>query len=322
MAIVKKFMNASKIKTSASILFFIILAGTGYVFRDQLSQNFGRLWNRYLPCTQPITYKIGNFDERFNISQDDFLAAVARAEQIWQTPVNKKLFTYSPDSAVLTINLVYDFRQESTLQLQKLGIAIHDDRSSYDVLKAEYDSLQAAYNQQKTVLDILNNNYQAQEAAYEEAVAFWNSRGGAPVGEFNKLNREKQKLNDQAIIIEQAQGSLNELVNSINAVVDALNKLARELNLGVSDYNNIGAQRGSEFQEGQYKSDATGQEINIYQFDNKNKLIRVLAHELGHALGLDHSDNPKSIMYRINEGSNEMPTPDDIVAIKKICRVE
>ncbi|MCX6779287.1 MAG: matrixin family metalloprotease [Candidatus Magasanikbacteria bacterium] len=122
--------------------------------------------------------------------------------------------------------------------------------------------------------------------------------------------------------INQMQDSLNILVDDINAAVKVLNQLAYELNITVDKYNTIGISRGTEFQEGEYKSDLKGTEINIYQFDNKNSLVRVLAHEMGHALGLDHSEDPKAIMYRLNEGRNEKLTDSDVAALKKLCKIK
>ena len=105
-------------------------------------------------------------------------------------------------------------------------------------------------------------------------------------------------------------------------MANVINRLIRELNLTVGDYNAIGAKTSGEFQEGQYVRDAAGQKINIHQFDDRPALVRVLAHELGHALGIDHLDNPEAIMYRLNESGNEKITADDIAVLKAVCQMK
>lgn len=313
-------MNFAKTRVFKVVLPLILLAGLVYFFRDPLYRTWQYAESRYLPCRSPIIYSLGSFDKRFGISENDFLKAIDRAEQIWGAPIHRQLFAYG-EKGNLIINLIYDYRQEATQKLQNLGIVIGDDKSTYDTLKARYDSLKILYSQKKSNLDSMVNSYQTKKDAYDAEVAYWNRRRGVSDAEYNKLEQERTDLNTLAAEINKTQNDLNQLVDNINAVAATLNRLVNELNLQADKYNNIGAQQGGEFEEGRYTESATGGVIDIYQFDDKDKLIRVLAHELGHALGFGHLDNPKAIMYKLNEGVNEKLTSDDLIALKNRCGI-
>lgn len=298
-----------------------LLFGFGYYYRDTVGSVFRNLLNRLQPCQRPITYSIERIDPQFGITKEELLSDIGRAERIWESPISKSLFEYSP-TGDLKISLIYDYRQKATDELQKLGIVISDDRSSYDTVKAKYDSLVALYEKEKARLAILVKAYNSDKDVFEKDVKYWNSRGGASKSEYDDLQQRRNDLNNQVTVINQVQDSLNSLGETINSTAIILNKLIAELNLQVKTYNTVGASTGKEFNEGEYVSSAGGISINIYQFDSENKLLRVLAHELGHALGLDHLDNPKAIMYYLNEGVNEKLTADDLGALRGVCGIK
>lgn len=299
----------------------ILVAGVGYYFRTNLGGYLQRLANQVQPCARPITYSVVSVDPRFGITQEQLLSDIDKAGNIWDSSAGKKLFEYSPTGG-LKISLVYDYRQQVTDALKKLGIVVTNDRNSYDTLKARYDALSAQYDQKKAYLDSLVAKYETEKGAYERDVQSSNARGGASKQEYTSLEQRRTDLNNQAALINQAQNSLNVLVDPINAMVVTLNKLVAELNLQVNQYNAIGSSTGKEFDEGVYISGPSGISITIYQFNDEAQLVRVLAHEMGHALGVDHLDNPKAIMYRLNEGSNAQLTADDITALKNRCGIK
>ena len=115
---------------------------------------------------------------------------------------------------------------------------------------------------------------------------------------------------------------MNEIIATLNAAVDALNRLAKDLNITARTYNRIGAERGDEFEEGIFQSGPQGTSITIYEFENREKLVRVLAHELGHALGLQHIDDPEAIMYRLNQSDKAAASAADVAALKARCSIE
>jgi len=270
------------------------------------------------PCTRPIAYSIGSFDPKFGISQTQFLADVATAAQIWDDALGRDIFLGSADGK-LKIDLIYDYRQQATAKMQSIGLVINDDKSSYDALKARYDQLKAQYETDKAGLVATKATYEAEKASYDQQVEYWNSRGGAPKAQYAALEAERNKLNSGTVSLNQSIAALNDLVVTVNSASTVLNRLVGELNLNVSSYNAIGQSTGPEFNEGEYVEDASGKHINIYEFSNNDQLIRVLAHELGHALGLEHVDDPKAIMYRLNQSTNEKPTAADLTELMAVC---
>ena len=237
------------------------------------------------PCSTPIDYSLGSFDPRFGESRTDFLAAVAAAAKLWDDAAGRELFAYAKNGA-LKINLIYDFRQAAT----NLGKKINAE--------------QAVYDAQTHTLDVLKTQYENDKQQYETQVAYWNARGGAPADIYATLESTRQKLNSEA--------------GTINTDTAALNAMAAQTNAKVGTYNTAA---GTDFNEGEYIRDSSGSRINVYQFENQDKLVRVLAHELGHALGLAHNTDPNAIMYAYNQGTAEKLTAADVNELKALCHL-
>ncbi len=302
----------------------LILLGIAYVYREEASSFTRRQYLHIKPCATPIRYTIGKIDTRFGTSESDVKKDIEKAIAIWEKPIDKDLFVYttSLEDADLSIDFIYDQRQKTTDQLAHINSNITTTQSMYDELNATYKKMTLKYNTDKSKLETMIENYQTAQETYQKEVTYWNSRGGAPEKEHARLEKSRATLAMTHTQIIQKQQVLNSIVEDINQDAATLNEWANTLNLDVKKYNTIGATAEQEFEEGEYISTIHSQKIHIYQYSSQTKLIRVLAHELGHALGLDHIENPKAIMYKLNEGVNEELTSDDIVELKNLCGID
>jgi hypothetical protein len=325
--------SIEEMKAFLNLLILVIACFAAYYYRAEIGQAAWLIKDRYFspePCTQPIKYSLGTFDQSFGLSRSQFLSDVTAAGQLWSVAEGKDLFQYDPTgdgadvpaalSRITKINLIYDYRQRATSQMQALDDTIKGNLSTYDEWKARYDSHNASYKAQKAEVETLSSHYDADKKTYDADVAYWKGRGGAPRDQYARIEAERVALNAEAVQLNQAIAALNTMVSTLNATGKTLNGLATNLNTTVKTYNSVGASTGPEFDEGEYVEDSTGRHIDIYQFANNDMLVRVLAHELGHALGLDHVDDPKAIMYRLNSSTNDKLTAADKAELSKVCK--
>ncbi len=269
------------------------------------------------PCQTPLQYTIGTLDPRFGITASEIKKDIKQASDIWGKPIGKTLFEYNPNGN-LTINLVYDRRQQITQKENILETTINRTEQTADSVKQEYTSLQKSYQQAQQEYTAQQIQYQTNLQNYNSTVNYWNSSGGVPDAERSALTVEQNDLLDQQNLLEQKRQQANQFAEAINALIDKYNLLVDHVNSNVSAINNDGL-TGTKFEEGEYISDASGKRINIFQFQNQTYFIRVLAHELGHALQLGHNSNPQSIMNPINISHSLALSPDDLQELKAEC---
>jgi len=299
-------------KILKNIIAVIVLAGAiGYSGYTIYQNSLG-------PCDKPFEYSIGRFDIQFGVSRGDFTSYITESGSVWEKVLNRKIFIYNPDAS-FKINLIYDQRQLSTIQKQKTEFGLSAVEDAFKKLDADFNSFKNQYDQKVSSYNQALSSYQNRKSVYDAEVIFWNNRGGAPKDKFNSLEEERQYLNAEVQSLNREASSISAMAKQLNSLLDIRNTKAVEYNKIAAEYNKK-FNGGLEFDQAEY----TGKEINVYQFGNKKDLVLALTHELGHALDMNHVENPKSIMYYItgiNAETALTPSAEDLMELNRVCKM-
>lgn len=268
------------------------------------------------PCITPIIYTIGAFDPKFNISKNYFIQTITDAASLWNKAAGKKLFEYDAqgNEGDLTINLMYDSRQQNTDENKLLGAEIQNTKDAATALEVDYEAMKVTFSKLKDEYTKKAEALNLRQKTYNDTVISWNEKGGAPRTEYDALTLEKaelQKENDSLVLDRE---TLTTMLADINTKITRHNEFVLFANEKVNINNSTAHKK---FTEGNYNPGTN--KISIYQFTDDIKLKRVLTHELGHALGLDHTKSKESIMYPVNSAMTTSLGAEDIQEIKAMC---
>jgi len=240
---------------------------------------------------QPLKYKIDYIDPRFHISKEQFVQIGQEAAEIWQKETGKTYFIYDSE-AELTINLVFDNYQtvqnERKININKLLQQQEEWQEKNNALllyKQQIEQESALLNKEKITLNLKFEQYQKDVTLFNQG-----SYGQFTQAELSKRQAELTQLSSE---LKAKFSQHSNKIENLNAQIKQINQQQSMLNQSIKQFNLSLTPTPETFHKGLFSQN----QIQIYGFTSFDDLRLTLAHEFGHALGLKHTTDPKSLMY-------------------------
>lgn len=246
------------------------------------------------PFDTRLRFRIDQVDSGFGLSKDQVIQLSKEAIEIWHQGSNRDDLMVYDENARLSIHLIYDQRQQDYDALKKVEKQLLADDAKYQRqvknLEASHQHLESQQQRLIQQRDQMNSEFQALQqrrrqpnlSAYEhEQIEY----------EVLALQRKSESFQRELQYLQEQQSSFN------------MNVSMHQHGLQNHQQNIIQAQQrfpAREFHKGVFMGD----QIHVYQFDAEDDLRLTLAHELGHALGLYHHNDPEALMYPVLDKQN------------------
>lgn len=253
----------------------------------------------YTPCSTPMVYTVGSVDKRFGLSKERVLTELTRAEKTWERYDTRNLFEYIPDSAKsdVRVDFVYDSRQRG-LETQK---AVQAESDAYAKAVRAYEGRLKIYEEN-------SNEYNTAVKKYDADIARWNKGSRRDSTEYSRLHTEGDRIDSLYASLDKESKALEDIRDKLEPIRIALNTKIKEIN----------KKSGEIIEDGRW--DPQEKTITIYRYDGDKELQWVLAHELGHAIGMDHVEDPKAVMYYLSSDISEVDLSDgDKAELARVC---
>ena len=244
-------------------------------------------------------------DSQFGLSRADVLRAVQAAVTLWEDATGADLFIHDEASG-FPIAFVYDGRQATARERARLRSEHRARRNRIDEQQQELEArtrriIDAQESQRQRLAE-----YNELAASHNAVIQRWNLATSIPEPILNQLTAAEDRL-----MLEEAR--LAEEGRKLEAAGDSLSEDAGRFRSTVEEHDRMGQAlervfAASPVLAARYLQLLTpdgrplpGREIQIFQFDSPSHLQLVMAHELGHAMGLKHPDDTVALMSEQHE---------------------
>lgn len=291
----------------------------GYYISSKASDFGPQTW--MADCSdKPLTFRIGSNDARFGVSEQQVKKVFKEGAEAWSSAAGRVVAVYDEEGSI-PIRLIYDERQEMVDNELSFRKRIKQEEMRVEAMEAEFRRDSTRYEQR------LSEYHTAVEATQNkiDALNNWvrqkNEAGGLQEQEVADFERKKSEVDQLEKELNREDRKLKSLAGQLNRKIDRLNRRVEAKNKLIDSYNKTYA-GDKKITRGTFGQSDNQQSISIHQFSNINELRVVITHELGHALGLDHVKDPKSVMYHEMTSQPRAAlhlTAEDIDAIQRVC---
>jgi hypothetical protein len=292
------------------LTFIIILVFLGWRFWTQ--SNVGRSVEQITQqvinpkatyCQTPLGWRLGHLDPAFNLTETQAIRLISTAASMWNNATGKELLRHDPAQGFV-IDFKFDARQQQLLKQRLLqrNLARYDDAiqpglQSLPEKFAEFDQKIAAFNQQKSQLQQQISQFQP-NAQNSEA-------------QRRQLEQQQQSLIREADWLEQQRQQLLRDQDYLNETIRQRNELVQ-----TADQPSA----ASSFEVGLMTIKQQQRQMTIYAFSSETDLVATIAHEFGHAFGIEHTPEPDSIMFHQLNAQQQQLTAADLRAWQRTCQ--
>lgn len=293
------------------------------------SDSTGRRGGSAAPCAFPLRWRIARLDEEFGLGLPDAVTAVEDAAAMWEEAIGASLFVRD-DSAGFPIAFVFDGRQAAVQERARRRAELDERAAALQAERAELEGRSQRHVRLRTDFESRLQAFNEWAARHNAVVEQWNRSGDIPQDIRGELEANDERLRLEEVRLTQERNELSQAGEALNEDIERLQRAVDQHNERIAALDRVfgsGSDLAGRYMEARTRDGRAisgAREIQIFQFDDRAHLRVVLAHELGHAMGLGHADEDEGAVMSpehelTGQGSVSGVHPTDLGMLRERC---